>query len=125
MYLIERMIDVLAQKLGLDKAEIRRRNFVKAEQFPYTTSLGWTLDSGNYHAALDKVLKAVDYDGLRREQAEKRARGELMGIGISHVHRDRRRRPHQGLRHPRHRALRQLRHPRQSHGQRDRAPRAR
>ena len=83
VYLIERMIDVLAQKLGLDKAEIRRRNFVKAEQFPYTTSLGWTLDSGNYHAALDKVLKAVDYDGLRREQAEKRAKGELMGIGIS------------------------------------------
>ena len=50
VYLIERMIDVLAHKLGIDKAEIRRRNFVKAEQFPYTTALGWTLDSGNYHA---------------------------------------------------------------------------
>ena len=73
VYLIERMIDVLAQKLGVDKAEIRRRNFVQAEQFPYTTSFGWTLDSGNYHAALDKVLKAVDYDGLRREQAARRA----------------------------------------------------
>jgi len=83
VYLIERMIDVLAQKVGVDKAEIRRRNFVKAEQFPYTTALGWTLDSGNYHAALDKVLKAVDYDGLRKEQAAKRAQGELMGIGIS------------------------------------------
>ena len=83
VYLIERMIDVLAQKLGLDKAEIRRRNFVKSEQFPYTTALGWTLDSGNYHVALDKVLKAVDYDGLRREQADKRAKGELMGIGIA------------------------------------------
>jgi len=83
VYLIERMIDVLAQKLNLDKAEIRRRNFVRAEQFPYTTTLGWTLDSGNYHAALDKVLRAVDYDGLRREQADKRARGELMGIGIA------------------------------------------
>jgi carbon-monoxide dehydrogenase large subunit len=83
VYLIERMIDVLAQKVGVDKAEIRRRNFVKAEQFPYTTSLGWTLDSGNYHAALDKVLKAVDYEGLRIEQAAKRAKGELMGIGIS------------------------------------------
>ncbi|MET0541862.1 MAG: molybdopterin cofactor-binding domain-containing protein, partial [Variovorax sp.] len=69
IYLIERMIDVLALKVGVDKAEIRRRNFVKAEQFPYTTSFGWTLDSGNYHTALDKVLKAVDYDGLRREQA--------------------------------------------------------
>src|SRR5262245_18250951 len=83
VYLIERMMDVLAQKLGVDKAEIRRRNFVKAEQFPYTTAFGWTLDSGNYHAALEKVLKAVDYDGLRREQAAKRAKGELMGIGIS------------------------------------------
>src|SRR4029077_18136749 len=71
VYLIERMIDVLAQKLDIDKAEIRRRNFVKAEQFPYTTAFGWTLDSGNYHPALEKVLKAVDYDGLRREQAEK------------------------------------------------------
>ena len=83
VYLIERMIDVLAQKLGIDKAEIRRRNFVKAEQFPYVTAFGWTLDSGNYHQALDKVLKAVDYEELRREQAQKRARGELMGIGIS------------------------------------------
>ena len=83
VYLIERMIDVLAQKLNIDKAEIRRRNFVRSEQFPYTTAFGWTLDSGNYHAALDKVLKAVDYAGLRREQAEKRAKGELMGIGIS------------------------------------------
>jgi carbon-monoxide dehydrogenase large subunit len=83
VYLIERMIDVLAQKVGVDKAEIRRRNFVRAEQFPYTTAFGWTLDSGNYHPALDKVLKAVNYEGLRKEQAEKRARGELMGIGIS------------------------------------------
>jgi aerobic carbon-monoxide dehydrogenase large subunit len=83
VYLIERMIDVLAQKLGLDKAEIRARNFIKADKFPYTTSLGWTIDSGNYHAALDKVLKAVDYAGLRKEQAEKRAKGELMGIGVS------------------------------------------
>jgi aerobic carbon-monoxide dehydrogenase large subunit len=86
VYLIERMIDVLAQKVGVDKAEIRRRNFVKSEQFPYTTALGWTLDSGAYQAALDKVLKAVDYEGLRREQAAKRADPNcptLMGIGIS------------------------------------------
>jgi aerobic carbon-monoxide dehydrogenase large subunit len=86
VYLIERMMDVLAQKLGLDKAEIRRRNFVKPEQFPYTTAFGWTLDSGAYHAALEKVLQAVDYEGLRREQAAKRADPDcptLMGIGIS------------------------------------------
>jgi carbon-monoxide dehydrogenase large subunit len=86
VYLIERMMDVLAQKLGVDKAEIRRRNFVKPEQFPYTTALGWTLDSGAYHAALEKVLEAVDYEGLRHEQAAKRADPNcptLMGIGIS------------------------------------------
>ena len=86
VYLIERMMDVLAQKVGVDKAEIRRRNFVKPDQFPYTTALGWTLDSGAYQAALEKVLKAVDYEGLRREQAAKRADPNcptLMGIGIS------------------------------------------
>ena len=110
------MIDVLAQKLGIDKAEIRRRNFVKDEQFPYTTAFGWTLDSGNYHTALDKVLKAVDYEGLRREQAEKRAERRADGHRHQHLHRDRRRRPHEGLRHPRHRPLRQLRHPREPTG---------
>jgi carbon-monoxide dehydrogenase large subunit len=86
VYLIERMIDVLADKLGIDKAEIRRRNFVRAEQFPYTTAFGWQLDSGNYHPALEKVLQAVDYEALRREQAARRAdpaSRELMGIGIS------------------------------------------
>ena len=83
VYLIERMIDVLAQELDIDKAEIRRRNFIKKEQFPYQSALGWEYDSGDYHTALDKVLEAVDYEGLRKEQAEKRARGELMGIGIT------------------------------------------
>jgi aerobic carbon-monoxide dehydrogenase large subunit len=82
VYVIERMMDVLAQKLNIDKAEIRLRNFVKPEQFPYNTALGWQLDSGDYHTALKKVLEAVDYPALRKEQAEKRASGELMGIGI-------------------------------------------
>ncbi len=82
VYVIERMIDVLAQKLDIDKAEIRRRNFIRPEQFPYHSALGWEYDSGDYPTALDKVLEAVDYEGLRREQAEKRARGELMGIGL-------------------------------------------
>ena len=82
VYVIERTMDVLAQKLGIDKAELRRRNFVKVEQFPYKTCLGWELDSGDYHTALEKVLNAVDYDGLRKEQEEKRAQGELMGIGL-------------------------------------------
>ncbi len=86
VYLIERMIDILAQKLRIDKAEIRRRNFIKADRFPYTTSLGWTVDSGNYEPALDKVLKAVDYPGLLKEQAARRADPNaetLMGIGLA------------------------------------------
>jgi carbon-monoxide dehydrogenase large subunit len=86
VYLIERMIDVLAQKLGIDKAEIRRRNFIRHDQFPYHTPLGLEFDSGNYAPALEKVLKAVDYDSLRAEQAAKRADPAcptLMGIGIT------------------------------------------
>ena len=82
VYLIERMIDILAQKLDIDKAEIRRRNFIQADQFPYQSALGWEYDSGNYAPALEKVLEACDYEGLRKEQAEKRAHGELMGIGL-------------------------------------------
>jgi carbon-monoxide dehydrogenase large subunit len=82
VYLIERMIDILAQKLDIDKAEIRRRNFINADQFPYQSALGWEYDSGNYLPALEKVLEVCDYDGLRKEQAEKRANGELMGIGL-------------------------------------------
>ncbi len=82
-YLIERMVDVLAQKVGVDKAEIRLRNFIQPAQFPYTSALDWEYDSGDYPAALEKVMEAVDYKGLRKEQEEKRAKGELMGIGIA------------------------------------------
>lgn len=82
VYVIERMIDVLAQKLKIDPAEIRRRNFIQPEQFPYTSAFGWSYDSGDYPTALAKVLEAVDYEGLRKEQAEKKAKGEIMGIGI-------------------------------------------
>jgi len=82
VHLIERMIDILAQKLNIDKAEIRMRNFIQPEQFPYKSALGWEYDSGNYPAALKKVMEAMDYAGLRKEQEEKRKQGELMGIGI-------------------------------------------
>ncbi len=82
-YLIERLIDILALKTGVDKAEIRLRNFVQPEQFPYNSCLGWEYDSGDYPTALKKAMETVDYAGLRKEQAEKRERGELMGIGIS------------------------------------------
>ncbi|MEX0696773.1 MAG: aerobic carbon-monoxide dehydrogenase large subunit [Dongiaceae bacterium] len=81
-YLIERMVDILAQKLKMDPADLRLKNFIQAEQFPYKSALGWEYDSGNYPVALKKAMAAVDYRGLRKEQAEKRKRGELMGIGI-------------------------------------------
>ncbi|HLB80987.1 MAG TPA: aerobic carbon-monoxide dehydrogenase large subunit, partial [Dongiaceae bacterium] len=81
-YLIERMVDILAQKLKMDPADLRLKNFIQADQFPYKSALGWEYDSGNYPAALKKAMEAVDYRGLRKEQAEKRKRGELMGIGI-------------------------------------------
>jgi carbon-monoxide dehydrogenase large subunit len=88
-YFIERMVDVLARKLGMDPAELRMKNFIRKEQFPYTSALGWEYDSGDYHTAMAKALNAVDYDGLRAEQAANRAafqRGEtrrLMGVGVA------------------------------------------
>src|SRR5690349_18795551 len=67
----------------MDPAEFRLKNFIKPEQFPYKSATGWTYDSGNYEAALELAMKRINYAELRREQLEKRARGELMGIGIS------------------------------------------
>ncbi len=83
VHAIERIVDVMAQELGRDPAELREQNFIRKEQFPYRSALGWEYDSGDYHAALEKAKQMIGYDDLRKEQAEKRARGELMGIGIS------------------------------------------
>ena len=83
VHTIERMADLMAHQLGIDPAEFRLQNFVKPEQFPYKSALGWEYDSGDYGRALHKAMDMVGYQALRREQAEKRARGELMGIGIS------------------------------------------
>src|SRR6201981_2027630 len=82
-YLIERAVDVLAQELKIDPVELRRKNFIPPEKFPYKSPLGWSYDSGNYDAAMKIALDTVGYDALRKEQQEKRKRGELMGIGIS------------------------------------------
>ena len=82
-YLIERAMDVLAAELKMDPAELRRKNFIPKEKFPYQSPLGWTYDSGNYEPAMKMALDMIGYDALRKEQAEKRKRGELMGIGIS------------------------------------------
>ncbi|HEY8469547.1 MAG TPA: molybdopterin cofactor-binding domain-containing protein, partial [Longimicrobiales bacterium] len=83
VHTIERMVDLMAHELGMDPAEFRKKNFIKPEQFPYRSALGWEYDSGNYARALDLALEKIGYAELRREQAEKRAGGELMGIGIS------------------------------------------
>jgi len=80
---IERMVDVLAQELKMDPADLRFKNFIPPEKFPYRSALGWEYDSGNYPAALKKAMEKIGYADLRKEQAEKRKRGELMGIGIS------------------------------------------
>ncbi|MBI1349616.1 MAG: carbon-monoxide dehydrogenase large subunit [Actinomycetales bacterium] len=83
VYLIERLVDCLAQELEMDPAELRLKNLIKPDQFPYTTPTGWVYDSGQYEKTMRVALDMVGYDDLRREQAEKRAKGEYMGIGIS------------------------------------------
>jgi aerobic carbon-monoxide dehydrogenase large subunit len=83
VHMIERMVDILADELGMDAAELRFKNFIQPDQFPYKSPTGWEYDSGNYPAALQKALDQIGYQDLLREQTEKRTRGELMGIGIS------------------------------------------
>jgi aerobic carbon-monoxide dehydrogenase large subunit len=79
---IERVLDVAARELGLEPAEIRRRNFVRADELPWTTPLGVTLDSGDYARALDRALSLADYPSLRARRARAHARGELFGVGL-------------------------------------------
>ena len=76
-------MDMLAHRLELDRAEIRRRNFVRTEDFPYTTATGQCYDSGDYARALDMALAAVGYEGFPAEQAEALAGGRRIGLGIS------------------------------------------
>jgi carbon-monoxide dehydrogenase large subunit len=88
-YVIERMVDVLAGELNMDPAELRMKNLLRPEQFPYLCPTGWNYDSGDYPRALRLALDMADYPKLRAEQADQRerhARGEtgpLLGIGIS------------------------------------------
>jgi aerobic carbon-monoxide dehydrogenase large subunit len=82
-YAVERIVDCLAFELEMDPAELRMKNLLRPEQFPYMSPTGWEYDSGNYALCLQKALEIAGYDELRREQAEKRERGELMGIGLS------------------------------------------
>jgi carbon-monoxide dehydrogenase large subunit len=83
VYLVERLVDCLADEMKIDPVELRLKNLIKPEQFPYTTKTGWVYDSGEYERTMREALRIAGYDELRREQAEKRERGELMGIGVA------------------------------------------
>jgi carbon-monoxide dehydrogenase large subunit len=85
---IERVIDAIAHATGVDPAEVRRRNFIRPDQFPYASSGGkemggYVFDTGEYERALDKLLEVADYQGLRTEQAAAREEGRLLGIGLA------------------------------------------
>ena len=77
------MVDALALEMKADPIDLRMRSFIAPEQFPYETTTGWTYDSGDYAETMRVAMDIAGYEDLRREQAEKRARGELMGIGVS------------------------------------------
>ena len=83
-YLIERLVQTAAYEIGMDPAEFRLLNFIREDQFPYTTPTGFVYDSGDYHTALRKAMDEVGYTELRAEQAAAREEGRLIGIGIAH-----------------------------------------
>ncbi|MDE2950842.1 MAG: molybdopterin-dependent oxidoreductase [Chloroflexota bacterium] len=85
IYYMERMIELVAAELGMDPADVRRKNYIKPEQFPYKTPTGSTYDTGNYEANLDTALETANYTALRQEQAQRRAEDSntLLGIGMA------------------------------------------
>src|SRR5881409_1974365 len=82
-FVMERLLDTVAERLGLDPTEVRRRNLIPREAYPFTSASGMTYDSGDFPKALEQVLAEVDYGGLRLEQAAARAAGRLIGVGIA------------------------------------------
>jgi aerobic carbon-monoxide dehydrogenase large subunit len=82
-YLIERLVQSAAYEAGVDPAELRLRNFIQPDQFPYTSATGFVYDSGDYEGAMRLALDKLGYDDLRREQAEAREQGRLLGIGVA------------------------------------------
>ncbi|HET8682567.1 MAG TPA: xanthine dehydrogenase family protein molybdopterin-binding subunit [Micromonosporaceae bacterium] len=82
---LERLMDEVARRCHVDPVELRRRNLVRRQDFPYATPTGGVYDSGDYHAALDLLCKNADYEALRRGQAEARERGEYVGIGLATI----------------------------------------
>ena len=92
VYLVERMVEALAWEMNVDPIELRMRSFIRPEQFPYETATGWTYDSGDYHKTMKVAMEMADYEGLRREQQEKLAKGRDHGHRHRLLHRGRRRR---------------------------------
>ncbi|GCF07961.1 xanthine dehydrogenase family protein molybdopterin-binding subunit [Dictyobacter arantiisoli] len=82
-FLMERLVDLYAAEIGMDPAEVRRKNMVPPDQFPYDNHLGWTYDSGNYGAALERALEMVDYAHINERKAEASRRGKRLGVGIA------------------------------------------
>lgn len=82
-YLLERMVDLFAAEVGMDPVAVREKNLIAADQFPYDSAMGLSYDSGNYQLALHQALATVDYDNLRKRQAELRKRGKYLGIGCT------------------------------------------
>ena len=82
-HVAERMMDLLAVELNMDPVDLRRKNFIRKDEFPYTQNFGLVIDSGDYEKAMDKALKIVGYEELRKKQKELRKQGKLMGIGLS------------------------------------------
>jgi carbon-monoxide dehydrogenase large subunit len=82
-YMIERMMDILAAELKMEPSEVRRKNFIPNDKFPYSSAMGLVYDSGDYANNMDKALKLFDYEGMRKMQAEARAQGRYIGIGMS------------------------------------------
>lgn len=82
-YVVEYLIDCLARRLGVDPAEVRKKNLVRREEFPYTSATGLVYESGSYIEALDKALEMADYKSFRQEQQRLRAQGRYLGLGIA------------------------------------------
>ncbi len=82
-YLLERLVDLAARDLGMDPLDIRRKNFIPPDEFPYQTPVAFMYDSGDYNKLFDKAVELADYQGMRKAQEEARKQGRLVGIGIT------------------------------------------
>ncbi len=82
-FLLERIVQVAADRMGLDPIEIRRRNFIQPDQFPYQTPVALVYDTGNYQASMDKAIEQADYAGFEQRKAASKANGKLRGIGVA------------------------------------------